>query len=165
MATLATGPACGRVASSITRSLPPHYLQTTVSLASVANSAARGDIAGVFLFVGGAAFGETSLSAKNAQLEQGSLAAAQEVGTTGAQSETVSVLIEEPNPNSPSKLGRKGMSGHTGVGVGDEYWDYGPQPGEGGNVFGSDGIPSVNMNSYYGGSTPLPPGAFRRIRP
>jgi hypothetical protein len=69
------------VASSATRSLPPHYLQTTVSLASVANSAARGDIAGVFLFIGGAAFGETSHGVKSAQLEQRSLAAAQEVDT------------------------------------------------------------------------------------
>jgi RHS repeat-associated protein len=59
-------------------------LQATFALASVANSAARGDIAGVFLFVGGAAFGETSLSAKSAQLEQRSLAAAQEVGMAGA---------------------------------------------------------------------------------
>ncbi len=130
-------------------------LQATFALASVANSAARGDIAGVFLFVGGAAFGETSLSAKSAQLQQRSLAAAQEVGTTGAQSETVSVLIEEPNPNSPSKLGRKGMSGHTGVGVGDEYWDYGPQPGEGGNVFGSDGIPWWDSKASLDGDASL----------
>ena len=56
-------------------------LQATFALASVANSAARGDIAGVFLFVGGAAFGETSHGAKSAQLERRSLAAAQEVGT------------------------------------------------------------------------------------
>jgi hypothetical protein len=34
-----------------------------------------------------------------------------------------------------------------------------------GLIGATDGIPSVNMNSYYGGSTPLPPGAFRRIRP
>jgi RHS repeat-associated protein len=56
-----------------------------------------------------------------------------------AKTETITVLIEEPDPDSASKLGRKGMSGHAGAAVGEDFYDYGPQPGEGTNFFGSKG--------------------------
>jgi len=53
---------------------------------------------------------------------------------------TVTVVIELPG-NDPGKLNRKGMSGHSGQGIDGDYYDYGPQDGQGGNVFGSGGQP------------------------
>ncbi|MDM3872684.1 RHS repeat-associated core domain-containing protein, partial [Porticoccus sp. W117] len=53
----------------------------------------------------------------------------------------LSVFIELPDPNSPSKLGRKGLDGHTGISIGDSFFDFGPQIGEGANIDGSPGRP------------------------
>ncbi|MFN8626350.1 MAG: RHS repeat-associated core domain-containing protein [Candidatus Binatia bacterium] len=60
---------------------------------------------------------------------------------TAADGEKVTVLVEEPDPNSPTKLERRGLSGHSGLAVSEDYWDYGPQPGQGGNLMGSEGRP------------------------
>jgi hypothetical protein len=54
---------------------------------------------------------------------------------------TVVIVIELPDANDPSKLGRKGLSGHSGVAIGEEYYDYGPTPGKGANPLGSPGRP------------------------
>ena len=34
-----------------------------------------------------------------------------------------------------------------------------------GLIRATGGVPSVNLGNYYGGATPLPPGAFRGVRP
>jgi len=40
--------------------------------------------------------------------------------------ETVTVLIELPHPDSMGKLNAKGLAGHTGIIIGDDYFDFGP---------------------------------------
>jgi RHS repeat-associated protein len=55
--------------------------------------------------------------------------------------ERLTVIIELPSPNSTSKLGRKGMTGHTGIAVGNEYYDYGPKDGKGTSLIGYKGQP------------------------
>ncbi len=61
--------------------------------------------------------------------------------TPQAKTKKVSVIVEEPNPNDASKINRKGMSGHSAMAMNDEFWDYGPTPGDGSNLFGSAGQP------------------------
>uniref|UniRef100_UPI0039A4649F hypothetical protein n=1 Tax=Ornithobacterium rhinotracheale TaxID=28251 RepID=UPI0039A4649F len=54
--------------------------------------------------------------------------------------EIITVLIELPHSTYTDKLNRKGLGGHTAIMIGDEYYDYGPQPNEGGNIY-SEGRP------------------------
>ncbi|MFV0531423.1 MAG: hypothetical protein ACK5MD_08280 [Flavobacteriales bacterium] len=54
--------------------------------------------------------------------------------------ETITVLIELPHSGYTDKLNRKGLGGHTAIMIGEEYYDYGPQPGEGSDVY-TDGRP------------------------
>ena len=55
---------------------------------------------------------------------------------------TITVIIKKEDPNAQGKLGRKGLSGHAGILVGDEYYDYGPIDGLGGDeLFGEGGGP------------------------
>lgn len=54
--------------------------------------------------------------------------------------EVITVLIELPHSGYTDKLNRKGLGGHTAIMIGDEYYDYGPQPGEGSDVY-TDGRP------------------------
>ncbi|MEC5395854.1 hypothetical protein [Bergeyella sp. RCAD1439] len=54
------------------------------------------------------------------------------------EEEIITVLIELPHSGHTDKLNRKGLGGHTGIIIGDEYYDYGPQPG---SPFMSDGRP------------------------
>jgi hypothetical protein len=69
----------------------------------------------------------------------------QQHGTASAadEYETVTAVVELPDSGAPGKLNRKGMSGHSGIAFpgSDGYYDYGPQPGEGGNWSGSSGRP------------------------
>lgn len=44
--------------------------------------------------------------------------------------EIVTVLIELPHSGTEDKLNRKGLAGHSAIMIGDEYYDFGPQPGE-----------------------------------
>ena len=53
-------------------------------------------------------------------------------------SKTITVLIELPHSNSEGKLNQKGLAGHTGIIIGEDYYDYGPNPEE---PFYSDGEP------------------------
>lgn len=52
--------------------------------------------------------------------------------------EIITVLIELPHSSYTDKLNRKGLGGHTAIIIGDEYYDFGPQPGL---PFKSDGRP------------------------
>ena len=54
---------------------------------------------------------------------------------------TVTIIIELPNEDDEAKIERKGMAGHSGIAVDSEYYDYGPQPGEGASLMGSQGRP------------------------
>jgi len=56
----------------------------------------------------------------------------------------VTVLVEVPGKNVRGKLNRKGLGGYSGVGIDGEYYDYGPQPGRGGSIFGSPRRPWWN---------------------
>lgn len=51
---------------------------------------------------------------------------------------TVTVLIELPHSEMDGKLNQKGLGGHTGIFIDDEYYDFGPQPGQ---PFLSEGRP------------------------
>jgi hypothetical protein len=55
--------------------------------------------------------------------------------------EKITVFVEQPDVSAATKLGRKGLDGHSGIAVGESYWDYGPQPNEGANLAGSPGRP------------------------
>jgi len=46
--------------------------------------------------------------------------------------------MELPNSAYTDALSRKGLAGHSAIMIGDEYYDYGPQPGE---LFFSKGRP------------------------
>lgn len=52
--------------------------------------------------------------------------------------EIVTVLIELPHSAETDKLNAKGLGGHTGIIIGDDFYDFGPQPGQ---PFNSDGRP------------------------
>ncbi|MET3730498.1 hypothetical protein [Moheibacter stercoris] len=51
---------------------------------------------------------------------------------------TLTVLIELPHSEIDGKLNQKGLGGHTGIFIDDEYYDFGPQPGK---PFLSEGRP------------------------
>jgi len=58
--------------------------------------------------------------------------------------EVVTVLVKLPDPCSKG-LDGKGLGGHTGIGIGDDFYDYGPN-GPGSNVFGRPGGPYWDGN-------------------
>ena len=53
----------------------------------------------------------------------------------------ITVVVQKPDPNSASKMDRLGMTGHSGIAIADEFYDYGPQVGQGANLTGSPGRP------------------------
>ncbi|MGA1824389.1 MAG: RHS repeat domain-containing protein, partial [bacterium] len=53
----------------------------------------------------------------------------------------VTIIIKVPSGTESRKKSRKGLSGHIGIAIDNEYYDYGPQPGRGASLFGSPGRP------------------------
>ncbi len=66
------------------------------------------------------------------------------------KTETITVLIELPHSSYTDKLNRKGLGGHTAIIIGEEYYDFGPQPGE---PFNSEGRPWWDKMSQSGNLT------------
>ncbi|MGV0924847.1 hypothetical protein [Empedobacter tilapiae] len=64
--------------------------------------------------------------------------------------EIITVLIELPHSNYTDKLNRKGLGGHTGIIIGDEYYDFGPQPN---SPYSSEGRPWWDQMSDKGNLT------------
>jgi hypothetical protein len=61
--------------------------------------------------------------------------------------EIITVLIELPHSSYTDKLNSKGLGGHSAIMIDDEYYDFGPQPGE---PFYSDGRPWWDTMSANG---------------
>lgn len=61
--------------------------------------------------------------------------------------EIVTVLIELPHAKYTDKLNRKGLAGHTAIMIGDEFYDFGPQPSE---PYYSEGRPWWDIMSASG---------------
>ena len=59
--------------------------------------------------------------------------------------EIVTVIIELPHSSETDKLNAKGLAGHTGIIIDDDFYDFGPQPRR---PFKSDGQPW--WDSFYG---------------
>ncbi|MBE8726763.1 hypothetical protein [Flavobacterium hungaricum] len=59
--------------------------------------------------------------------------------------EIITVLIELPHSGYTDKLNSKGLGGHTAIMIGNEFYDYGPQPGEGSDVY-TKGRPWWDIN-------------------
>lgn len=55
--------------------------------------------------------------------------------------EIVTVFVELPYSSTTDKLGRKGLAGHTAIMIDREFYDYGPTPGMGADLLGSEGRP------------------------
>jgi RHS repeat-associated protein len=78
------------------------------------------------------------------------------LGRSGyGETEQITVLVELPDPDAPTKLGRKGLDGHSGIAIGDDYYDYGPQAGQGANLFGSRGQPWWDLQMDGSGNADL----------
>jgi len=54
---------------------------------------------------------------------------------------TVSIIVKVPTGKEKKLLGRLGLSGHAGIAVENEFYDYGCQPGMGAAFLGSPGRP------------------------
>ncbi|WP_392420400.1 hypothetical protein ACF3OE_03630 [Capnocytophaga canis] len=66
--------------------------------------------------------------------------------------EIITVLIELPHSSYTDKLNRKGLGGHTGIIIGEEYYDYGPQANQGENLY-SEGRPWWDKMNQVGNLT------------
>ena len=64
--------------------------------------------------------------------------------------EVITVLIELPHSGDTNKINSKGLGGHTGIMIGDEYYDYGPQPR---HPYKSEGRPWWDRMSQAGNFT------------
>jgi RHS repeat-associated protein len=51
-------------------------------------------------------------------------------GVCSAPCEIITILVELPHSSDPGIHG-KGLGGHAGIGIGDDYYDYGPDPAVG----------------------------------
>lgn len=58
----------------------------------------------------------------------------------------ITVLIELPHSSETDKLNEKGLAGHTGIIVNDDFYDYGPQPNQGSDFY-SKGRPWWDQQS------------------
>lgn len=64
--------------------------------------------------------------------------------------EIITILIELPHSKIPGKLNQKGLGGHTGIMIGEEYYDFGPQPN---SPYKSEGRPWWDQMSSSGNLT------------